>query len=80
MTAAISSPTILPARSNWLAELTSPFKLHDALTSFVETQQMVRVKTVRRKVLRQITMVNVVLSAADHCTHDYPPAGQGLGP
>ena len=75
MTIATNSPTILSARSNWLADPYAAIQL----AGCAATQQMARVKTWAEKSLRQIAMVNVVLRAADHCTDDYPPMGQSAG-
>jgi len=76
----ISSPTISSGRSNWLADTYATTQIAGCAGIIVGNPADGLDEKRAPKSLRQIAMVNVVLSAADHCTHDYPPAGQGLGP
>jgi hypothetical protein len=80
MTPAISSATISSACSNWLADTYAASQIAGCAGIVVGNPADGLDEKRAPKGLRQIAMVNVVLSAADHCTHDYLPAGRDSGP
>jgi len=71
---------ILSVRSNRLADTYATIQISGCAGLVVGNTADGSGENRAPKSLRQIAMVNVVLSAADHCTHDNPPRGQGSGP